>query len=158
MYGVALSEVAGYSSTPVAKKLGIGINSRLTVIGAPEGLAETLSEPGEGSGTSEVTVIFATRAHELAQTFHQEVNRLAPDGAIWCAWPKKASGIATDISENLLREMFLPTGMVDNKVAALDATWSGLRFVVRKELRTGWPGSIGATPPARNSARPPVAG
>jgi hypothetical protein len=66
---------------------------------------------------------------------------MPPDGSIWIAWPKKSSGVETDITENTLRELFLPTGIVDNKVCAIDETWSGLRFVVRKENRAGWPPS-----------------
>lgn len=83
-------------------------------------------------------MIFASEAADLERRFLEAMASLASDGAIWCAWPKRASKVPTDITEDRLRDLFLPTGMVDNKVAAIDEVWSGLRFVVRKELRGGW--------------------
>jgi hypothetical protein len=130
--------MAGYSGTPLAKKLGIGANTTLTLVGAPAELASLLHGPAPGPGTSQVVVIFAARAPDMEGAFREALIDLVADGAIWCAWPKRSAGIPTDITENLLREMFLPTGLVDNKVAAIDQTWSGLRFVVRKELRPDW--------------------
>jgi hypothetical protein len=130
--------MAGYSGTPLARKLGIGAETRLQLVNAPASLTAQLEEADGDAGTSTVVVIFATGAHELESRFIEAMATLPPDGAIWCAWPKKASKIPTDITENLLRDLFLPTGMVDNKVAAIDDVWSGLRFVVRKELRAGW--------------------
>jgi hypothetical protein len=70
------------------------------------------------------------------------VTNLPADGAIWIFWPKKSSGVQTDLSEQTLRDLFLPSGMVDNKVVAVDETWSGLRFVVRKENRADWPSNV----------------
>ena len=133
--------VAGYSGTPLAKKLGIGTATHLLLVNAPPALAAELSDsPNRASdeGTSEVVVIFAGEAADLERQFLEAMASLASDGAIWCAWPKRASKVATDITEDRLRDLFLPTGMVDNKVAAIDEVWSGLRFVVRKELRGGW--------------------
>jgi hypothetical protein len=130
--------MAGYSGTPLARKLGIGAETRLQLVNAPASLTAELEEADGDAGTSTVVVIFATEAHELKSRFIEAMATLPPDGAIWCAWPKKASKIPTDITENLLRDLFLPTGMVDNKVAAIDDVWSGLRFVVRKELRAAW--------------------
>jgi hypothetical protein len=130
--------MAGYSGTPLARKLGIGAETRLHLVNAPASLAAEL-EPAEGeAGTSTVVVIFETEAADLERRFIDAMATLPPDGAIWCAWPKKASRVPTDITENLLRDLFLPTGMVDNKVAAIDDVWSGLRFMVRKELRPTW--------------------
>lgn len=133
--------VAGYSGTPLAKKLGIGTATDLLLVNAPPGLAAELSasqdRPSDG-GTSEVVVIFASEAADIERRFLEAMASLASDGAIWCAWPKRASKVPTDITEDRLRDLFLPTGMVDNKVAAIDEVWSGLRFVVRKELRGGW--------------------
>jgi hypothetical protein len=133
--------VAGYSGTPLAKKLGIGTATDLLLVNAPPGLAAELSSsqdrPSDG-GTSEVVVIFASEAADLERRFLDAMANLASDGAIWCAWPKRASKVPTDITEDRLRDLFLATGMVDNKVAAIDEVWSGLRFVVRKELRAGW--------------------
>jgi hypothetical protein len=130
--------MAGYSGTPLARKLGIGTETRLDLVNAPAPLADELNKPDGQKGTPAVVVIFATEADDLELRFIQAMATLPPDGAIWCAWPKRASKVPTDITENLLRDLFLPTGMVDNKVAAIDDVWSGLRFVVRKELRASW--------------------
>lgn len=130
--------MAGYSGTPLTRKLGIGTATRLQLVNSPASLAAQLNTPDGDAGTSAVVVIFATEADDLERRFMKAMATLPPDGAIWCAWPKKASRVPTDITENLLRDLFLPTGMVDNKVAAIDDVWSGLRFVVRKELRAAW--------------------
>jgi hypothetical protein len=130
--------MAGYSGTTLTRKLGIGTNTGLHLVNAPAALAAELARPDADPGTSVVVVIFATEADDLEQRFTEAMATLPPDGAIWCAWPKRASKVPTDITENLLRDLFLPTGMVDNKVAAIDDVWSGLRFVVRKELRATW--------------------
>ena len=134
--------MAGYSGTALSKKLGIGTDTELHLVNAPAALAEELSASGGTAnldrGTSSVVVIFATDAFDLENRFLEAMATLPADGAIWCAWPKKASKVATDITEDRLRDLFLPTGMVDNKVAAIDEVWSGLRFVVRKEFRATW--------------------
>lgn len=131
--------MAGYSGTALSKKLGIGTDTELHLVNAPAALAEELSaSANQDRGTSSVVVIFATDADDLESRFLEAMATLPADGSIWCAWPKKASKVATDITEDLLRDLFLPTGMVDNKVAAIDEVWSGLRFVVRKELRATW--------------------
>ncbi|MGH8928776.1 MAG: DUF3052 domain-containing protein [Acidimicrobiia bacterium] len=130
--------VTGYSGTPFAKKLGIGSDTRLVLVNAPAHLEVLLMNPGPEGGSADVVVIFATEAAELNRRFVEEMKTLPADGVIWCAWPKRASKVPTDITEDRLRELFLPTGMVDNKVAAIDEVWSGLRFVVRRELRDGW--------------------
>ncbi|MDP3983625.1 MAG: DUF3052 domain-containing protein [Acidimicrobiia bacterium] len=136
--------MAGYSGTPLKKKLGIGANTELTLVNAPAELAAELEALPTEAGTPEVVVIFATEGADLDRRFRRAMTKLAPDGAIWCSWPKKASKVPTDITEDLLRQLFLPTGMVDNKVAAIDDTWSGLRFVVRRELRDIWPQAHGS--------------
>jgi hypothetical protein len=133
---------AGYSGTPLAKKLGIKHGHELAVLGAPDGFAiddlpdgvtvhHQLGEP------LDVVVAFHTRRADLAESTPALLRALPPDGSLWVAWPKKASGQPTDITEDVVREVLLPTGMVDNKVCAIDATWSGLRLVLRKELRPG---------------------
>lgn len=94
---------------------------------------------------ADVFLVFASRAAEAERGFERAMTYLPPDGAIWVAWPKKSSGRDTDITGNTLRDLFLPTGMVDNKVCAIDETWSGLRFVVRKENRADWAPSPRAT-------------
>lgn len=93
----------------------------------------------DGEGPADIHLIFATEAAAAVDAFRRAIVMLPADGAIWMAWPKKSSGMKTDISGNALRELLLPTGMVDNKVCAIDETWSGLRFVVRKENRADWP-------------------
>ena len=135
--------MAGYSGTPLSKKLGIGSQTVLVLVNAPAHLADELGsekwgQSGGEKGTAMVVVIFATEAADLERGFVDAMKTIPPDGAIWCAWPKRASKVPTDITEDRLRDLFLPTGMVDNKVAAIDEIWSGLRFVVRKELREGW--------------------
>lgn len=131
--------MAGYSGTPLAKKLGIDSLTRLSLVNVPDKLAAELrSADAPVKGTPNVIVIFATDAADLDRRFVSAMRKLPSDGAIWCAWPKRASKVPTDITEDLLRELFLPTGMVDNKVCAIDDVWSGLRFVVRKELRDNW--------------------
>ena len=135
--------MAGYSGTPLGRKLGIGPQTTVVLENAPAHLADEIgtsagADPAGVKGTSKVVVIFATEAADLELRFVDAMQTLPVDGAIWCAWPKRASKVPTNITEDRLRDLFLPTGMVDNKVAAIDETWSGLRFVVRKELRKGW--------------------
>jgi hypothetical protein len=130
--------MAGYSGAPLARKLGIGTQSSVVLVNAPAELAIEMARADGDKGMSAVVVIFAKEAADLERRFLEAMESLPPDGAIWCAWPKRASKVATDITEDRLRDLFLPTGMVDNKVAAIDEVWSGLRFVVRKELRAAW--------------------
>jgi hypothetical protein len=130
--------MAGYSGTPLPKKLGIKPGSRVALIDAPEHFETTLAPLPEDvelvSGARakfDVAVAFFTRAAELSQRFPALVKRLEPSGGLWISWPKKSSGVATDLDENRIRAVGLATGLVDNKVCAIDDTWSGLRFVVR---------------------------
>ena len=134
--------MAGYSGTPLAKKLGIKPEHRLAVLGAPDGFAiPDLPDGVEARtalrGPSDVIVSFHTSRADLAKRVPALMKGLHVDGGIWVAWPKKASGVATDITEDVLREVVLPTGLVDVKVCAIDDTWSGLRVCLRKELRPG---------------------
>ncbi|MEX0947527.1 MAG: DUF3052 domain-containing protein [Acidimicrobiia bacterium] len=129
--------MAGYSGTPLVRKLGIKEGARLAVVGAPNGFAESLKLPKgvdlrrEARGRLDVVLFFATRRAELARRFPRFANGLEPDGGLWIAWPKKTSGVATDLSFAPVQEIGLACGLVDNKVAAIDDTWSGLRFVYR---------------------------
>ncbi len=129
--------MAGYSGTPLIKKLGIGEGARLAVVAAPNGFADSLDLPDgvelrqQARGRLDVVVFFVTRRAELARRFPAMKRGLEPDGGLWIAWPKRTSGVATDLSENPVREIGLGNGLVDNKVAAIDETWSGLRFVYR---------------------------
>ena len=130
--------MAGYSGTPLGKKLGIGTETRLHLVNVPAALAAELENRDGDRGTPAVVVIFATEAADLERRFIAEMATLPPDGAIWCAWPKKASKVPTDITENLLRDLFLPTGMVDNKVAAIDEIWSGLQVRGPQRVAGTW--------------------
>jgi len=132
--------MAGYSGTPLPQKLGIKAGHRVAVLGAPPGFARTLGELPEGVALDatldgraryNVIVLFAPSSAALNQGFRRAVKRLDPSGGLWVAWPKKASGLATDLGEDEVRRTALAAGLVDNKVCAIDATWSGLRNVVR---------------------------
>jgi len=136
---------AGYSGTPLAKKLGIKEGDVAAVLGAPDGFDATLAETlpdrvavrTRASGTADVVVTFHTERSRLEARVDALLRLLDVDGGLWIAWPKRASGVPTDITEDTVREVFLPLGLVDNKVCAIDDTWSGLRVVWRKELRAG---------------------
>ncbi len=136
--------MTGYSGTPLHQKLGLKEDMRVGVIGAPAGFVETLVEipPSvdfhEKFEPSELFLVFSRWADEMTSHFSSAMGVLPANGAIWVAWPKKSSGVETDMTEDTMRELFLPTGMVDNKVCAIDDVWSGLRFVVRKENRATW--------------------
>jgi len=134
--------VAGYSGTPLAKKLGISATTRLGVLGAPDGF--TIPDLPEGvvarttaRGPFDVAVSFHTARADLEARLPALMRATHVDGGLWVAWPKRASGVATDITEDVVREVALPTGLVDVKVCAIDDTWSGLRLCLRKELRAG---------------------
>ena len=132
--------MAGYSGTPLVKKLGIRPGHRLALVDAPAGFSDTLGELPEGvevradlrgRGAFDVIVFFAESRSHLRQHFAPLAGRLTPAGGLWVAWPKKASGVATDLTEDEVRSVGLEAGLVDNKVCAVDDIWSGLRFVVR---------------------------
>jgi hypothetical protein len=136
--------MAGYSATPLAKKLGIREHDKVVVLNGPAGFDETLGELPEDatllgalprSGQVAVIVLFVRSRAELAKGYERASKRLTDAGGLWIAWPKKASGVKTDMTEDAVRELCLPSGLVDNKVCAIDDTWSGLRLVWRKELR-----------------------
>jgi hypothetical protein len=134
--------MAGYSGTPLPKKLGIKPESRLAFVNAPGEFNQTLGELPErvelkksARGPLDVIVFFTTSAAELRRRFDKLAGALDPAGALWVAWPKKSSGVKTDLTENTVRDVALPKGLVDNKVCAIDETWSGLRLVIRKENR-----------------------
>ena len=145
--------MSSVGTTPLPQKLGIKPGVRLAIVGAPAGFARTLGElpdrvehTGLSGAPVDVLIAFHTDASALRTSFADHARSVAADGALWVAWPKRASGMATDLDENLLREVGLPTGMVDNKVCAIDEVWSGLRFVVRKENRAAWAAGHSAAP------------
>ena len=133
---------AGYSGTPLAKKLGIKEGSTVALLNAPdgfegelEGLPDDVSLKTAARGTNDVIVSFHTERADLERRIPTLLKVLATNGGLWIAWPKKASKVPTDITEDTLREVFLPLGLVDNKVCAVTDVWSGLRLVWRKENR-----------------------
>jgi hypothetical protein len=131
--------MAGYSGTPLPKKLGIKPGARLGLIRPPDDFEETLGELPDGvvarpagrGGPFDVIVCFCRTSKDLARDLPGLPARLDPAGGLWIAWPKRSSGLATDLGEGEVRGRGLATGLVDNKVCAIDDTWSGLRFVVR---------------------------
>jgi hypothetical protein len=136
------SSAAGYSGTPLVKKLGLRAGMTVQVIDAPapydeivEGLPADLRMVARASATTRFVHVFAREAARLLGTLTTLREKLPSDATVWVSWPKKVSGVATDISENTVRELALPLGFVDVKVCAIDATWSGLKLVVRKALR-----------------------
>jgi hypothetical protein len=120
-----------YSSTPLPKKLGIQDGSRVALHKAPEGFADRLGVVPRLRGELDVAVLFATRHGELMRAFAPLVRRLAPAGGLWVAWPKKASGVETDLTFDAVQKTGLEAGLVDNKSCAIDGTWQALRFVIR---------------------------
>jgi hypothetical protein len=133
-------KTAGYSGTPLAKKLGIKEGAKVLLRGAPKGFAVPDLPAGATVGTRsarelDVALLFATERLGLVESFASIAAGTKPNGGIWICWPKKASKVPTDITEDALREDLLGTGWVDNKVCAVSEVWSGLRFVLRKENR-----------------------
>ncbi len=132
--------MAGYSGTPLPKKLGITEGSRLALIGAPPGVIEGLP-PGvvvkrQARGSADVVVAFFTQRREFEGRVDALARMVFPAGGLWVAWPKRSSGVETTMHEDVVREVALPLGLVDNKVCAIDETWSGLRVVWRRERRS----------------------
>jgi hypothetical protein len=135
--------MAGYSGTPLAKKLGIKPGTLLCVVNAPADYAALL-EPlpknvviaREVTDGLDLVHVFVKRRSELIEFINIYKNKIKQNGAIWVSWPKKAARIATDVTEDTVREVALPLGLVDIKVCAVDEVWSGLKLVIRKENRT----------------------
>jgi hypothetical protein len=128
----------GYSGTPLARKLGIRPGARVGLSGAPPGAEALLGDLPEGArvtrrlaGPLDVVLLFTGRRADLARRLPRARAAMRDDGGLWVAWPKRASGVPTDLTEDVVREAGLDAGLVDNKVCAIDATWSGLRLVVR---------------------------
>lgn len=133
---------AGYSGTPLARKLGFKSGERIWRKGMPESVAQEISagvvdlcfvdEPGAGIDGAH---LFTRSRAGLAEDLGLLRDGMRPDGMIWVSWPKKASGVPSDVTEDVVREIALPLGLVDTKVCAVDSTWSGLKLMIRKELR-----------------------
>jgi len=135
---------AGYSGTPLAKKLGIKEDHRLLLIGAPPGWAVPDLPPGvdirrrrspRADDRADVVVAFFADASRFTQAGPGIAQQLGTDSSLWVAWPRRAGGHQSDMTDQLLRDVLLPVGVVDVKVAALDGDWSGLKFVWRRENR-----------------------
>jgi hypothetical protein len=135
--------VAGYSGTPLPRKLGIKPGLTVALLEAPPGFEATLGTATKDARmartlgvTADVIVLFVKEQRDLASRFDACARRLMPTGGLWIAWPKKSSGVKTDLNENIIRDFGLRAGLVDNKVCAIDDIWSGLRFVIRLKDRT----------------------
>ncbi|MCL1600093.1 MAG: DUF3052 domain-containing protein [Actinomycetia bacterium] len=134
--------MAGYSGTPLAKKLGITDGFKVLAISGPADLDEWLEPLPEGVRigsrfrTADIVLVFATTAAQMQSGVERALSALPKEGAMWLCWPKKASGIESELqSRDIVMDHMLPLGLVDVKVAAISDVWSGLRFVIRKELR-----------------------
>jgi hypothetical protein len=140
--------MAGYSGTPLAKKLGIKAEQRVSLVNAPPSFPGAIdplpplvavSTNLRGRGPFDVILIFAEDLAGLRARFARLAKRLSRAGGLWVAWPKQTSGVPTDLTENVVRAVGLAAGLVDNKVCAIDETWSGLRFVYRLQDRAPRP-------------------
>jgi hypothetical protein len=135
--------MAGYSGTPLWKKLGYKTGMSAYVDGGPENYRSLLELPSDVAVTwarsaksdIEFVHLFATSASELKAKLKSYRTKIVPDGVIWVSWPKKSSSVKTDITEDTIRDVALPMGLVDIKVCAVDEVWSGLKLVIRRERR-----------------------
>lgn len=134
--------MAGYSGTPLAKKLGIKPGSRVAALNSPPGYEDLLAPVPPDvsfvkSATAQVDVVhlFIDTRAALAAQLARSLARIRQDAAIWVSWPKKSSGVATDVTEDVIRTLALPMGLVDIKVCAVDDTWSALKLVIRRKNR-----------------------
>ena len=134
--------MAGYSGTPLAKKLGIAEGSKVHAVGAPKNY-RVLLDPlpanvrlvSSFDTSTDIVHHFATQKSELAKALAAYRKKLDPAATVWVSWPKKTAKVPTDITEDVVRSVALPLGFVDVKVCAIDEVWSGLKLVVRRELR-----------------------
>lgn len=138
-----MTAVAGYSGTPLAKKLGYKAGTRALAMGAPADYETMLQPLPEGvvfapaaDPSVDLVHLFATERSDLAKALSTFRKKLPADAAVWVSWPKKSAKVPTTITEDVIREVALPLGFVDIKVCAVNEVWSGLKLVVRKELRT----------------------
>ncbi len=133
--------MAGYSGTTLPSKLGIKDGDSVLLCSEPRGVSAALGDmpsvkfpPRKGTGSYDVILYFTRERAALERELAGLRKQMGPTCGLWICWPKKASKVATDMTEQVVRDVALPTGLVDNKVCAIDSTWSGLRLVIRKEL------------------------
>jgi hypothetical protein len=140
----SFAAVAGYSGTPLPQKLGIKLQAKLALSGAPADFPKTLGklpdgvksvQVGRAKGPFDVVVAFFDSEADFKTKLPKLQALLEPNGGLWIAWPKRTSGVATDMTEDVVRKHALPRGLVDNKVCAIDEVWTGLRLVIRLENR-----------------------
>ena len=134
--------MAGYSGTPLARKLGIRPNEELIALQAPENYAQLLQDLPDGvtirnrlTSGARFVHLFVRQRSDLQKRLRELRTKLDDAGILWISWPKKSSKVPTDITEDTIREAALPLGFVDVKVCAVDETWSGLKLMVRRENR-----------------------
>jgi hypothetical protein len=149
--------MAGYSGTPLAKKLGIKPGSSVFVDGAPMTYEQLLAPMPDGvivqsavDASTDIVHLFSTSKATLASALKRVMQHLKPDAALWVSWPKKSSKVPTDITEDTIRDLALPLGLVDIKVCAVDDVWSGLKLVIRRENR---PGNSGEARPKKGGKK-----
>ena len=139
-----MPEQVVYAGTPLPRKLGIGEGDEVALIGAPEWFEDTIGQLPDVASVHtdladdaryDVIVAFITERAELEAELPRLRARMAPACGLWIAWPKRASGVPTDMTDQVIRDVALPTGLVDNKVCAIDQVWTGIRLVIRRELR-----------------------
>jgi len=132
--------MAGYSGTPLVRKLGIKENFRVALVAMPADvrreLSDALASCAERKSDLDFAMVFVTRQADLQKAFPHVARQLAPAGMLWVSWPKKSSDVASDLDENLVRDIGLKTGLVDVKVCAVNDVWSGLKFVIRVKDRS----------------------
>lgn len=142
--GAGLGEAAGYSGTPLPRKLGIKPGAAVALVGAPAGFADVLEplpdgvqlvDGLDGGGLFDVIVFFTVQRAELSDQLSVLRAAMTPAAGLWVAWPKWASKVPTDMTDDVVREIALPTGLVDNKICAIDTVWTAQRLVIRRELR-----------------------
>jgi len=133
--------MAGYSETPIVKKIGIKEGFKFLIVNAPNDFEPQLELPervtvnGKSKKPSDFVLLFVKSRHALAREFSRYSAKLTPPGMLWVSWPKKTSGVQSDLNENIVRDIGLAKGMVDVKVCAIDEVWSGLKFVFRLQDR-----------------------
>ena len=140
--GTTTRSTAGYSGTPLAKKLGIKTGSEVFAVGTPPNYLKLLVPIPDHvtfadrlTASTDLIHLFTRRRAELEKSLSAWYGKLRADASVWVSWPKKSSGVKTDITEDAIREVALPLSFVDIKVCAVDETWSGLKLVIRKQLR-----------------------